>query len=95
MSSKRSSSVQVPTTAAISPTPLRRPEPTSTYLAPKVWPVFTPVAQGASSSSSLIDSIRRGGRTLRSSALRESAILAKAGIASRRRVRATRSPALE
>ena len=60
-----------------------------------MWPVFTPVTQGAISSSSLIVAIRRGGWTLRNRAVRESAILAKAGSASRRRVSVIRSKALE
>ena len=84
-----------PIAAEISSNPLRRPEPTRTYPAPEVWPVFTPFAQGAIRNSPLIETIRRGGRRLRRVALRESAILAKAGRRRSRRAMVVRSRALE
>ncbi len=58
-------------------------------------PVFTPFTHGAFSSSSLIVEIRRGGWRLRRRAVRESEILAKAGMRSSRRVSVARSRALE
>src|SRR4029453_5394311 len=95
VSVSRAYSLEVPRTAEISVVESWVPEPTSTYPAPSVCPVFTPFTQGTRLSSVLGGGTWRGWSALRRVAPFESTIRANSLLRIRIEARVTRSRGLE